>query len=143
VSEIIDLDDLVPQDKTVTFAGRRLTVPGDMPMEVFLKVQKVAQMAEAEEPPDDAEVQASSLMRDSLRQVLCWNVKGEGSGQIREEIDAQLDLLGPRAFMQMLTRIYQIEEPEAPEEQADRPTESAGTTSTNPPTTSEEGSSDS
>jgi hypothetical protein len=42
VSQIIDLDAILPRDKEVTLAGKAYRLPGDLPIELYLKIQRAS-----------------------------------------------------------------------------------------------------
>lgn len=108
MSTITDLDALVPSDKTVKFGGREYTVPGDMPLETYLRVQKVNQLQEANA---DQEVILNEMV-SAVRDLLCWNIPDHIT-DVPASVDAQIRRLGLGTVVNLLGTIYTDDEDDA------------------------------
>jgi hypothetical protein len=94
---IVDLDALVPTDKKVLLGGRQYVVPGDIPMEVFVKVNKAGMLEDADESA------AIEVMVDALTDL--FTVKSEGLPNyevLRDEVFGILRQRGVRTISRML-----------------------------------------
>lgn len=132
MSKIIDLDALVPEDKKVSLGGSTYTVPGDMPMPIFMKLQRAAQLEE-----DGAE-DVTGVLKDALFELFTVKMP-ESDTAAREKLDQTLSLLGIKTFLSLFSAIYgdldDVEEEEDPTSPPAAESEgAAGTTSTNPTT---------
>lgn len=104
-TSITDLDTLVPADKKVLLKGRTYVLPGDMPLEIYLRVNRASQM-------QDAGADAEELLRDmvaALVDLFCWTLPKD-DGESREHIKGVLMGLGLRTVTQLLGRIYPVDE---------------------------------
>ena len=104
-TRIIDLDALVPDPRQVKLGGVVYELPGDMPLEIFLRVNKAAQ-AEA----DDGEGAMVSMI-GALVDLFGW----ENAAVDKDAISSVINRRGVRAVMSMLQDIYSDPEPEREE----------------------------
>lgn len=119
--DIKDLDALVPSDKKVSLGGRIYVVPGDIPMEVFVRVNKAGMLE------DTDEAAAVEEMVGALTMLLSWNTVGKPhEDSTKEEVEAALRRLGIGTISKILRTIYS--EPEPTPEADDSPPVEAGTT---------------
>lgn len=108
---ITDLDALVPSDKKVLLGGRTYVVPGDIPMEVFVKVNKAGLLEEEDE------VAAIEVMVEALTDLFTARSEGLANyAATREEVFGVLRARGVRTISRMLQAVYS--EP-APKPQGD------------------------
>lgn len=123
---ITDLDALVPDDKKVALKGETYTVPGDMPLTIYLKVNRAA--SRQEDGADQGELLDS--MVDAVADLFVWNM-AEGTPE-REQRHAKvrdiLMRLGLRTVTQILGKVY----PNDDEEEAE--SEPIAADQTDPPT---------
>jgi hypothetical protein len=119
MSDIIDLDELVPADKYATLAGAKYRLPGDMPLVTFLKVSKIENLGE------DADPQEAMLeMVDALVELFAWNLPTHDT-EAREKLREQLMRLGLDTLVSLLGKLYSPKEAPADEvaaETVDPPT---------------------
>lgn len=126
---IIDLDALVPADKKVTLKGQVYTVPGDMPMTVFLKMQKAAALDGAEDITDE---QLADAMIDPLWELFTYQLAADAV-EARAKLRRDLETLGLGTYVKILPSIYGKDaEPDEDEEGPTQPSELDGTTNTSP-----------
>lgn len=94
-AEIIDLDALVPPDKHVKVNGKTYTLPGDLPVEMYLRIQQASKNLATETDQSIEEIRKSII---ALFQVRDPKVTAE-------------DLAGMGIEMQttLLTRVYTTE----------------------------------
>lgn len=103
--DIKDLDALVPSDKRVSLGGRVYTVPGDIPMEVFVRVNKAGLLE------DENEAGAVEEMVGALIDLFTWNSKGKPEETVnRKEIEAALRRMGVKTISRILRAVYSEEE---------------------------------
>lgn len=125
---IKDLDVLIPQDKQVTLKGSVYRLPGDLPMETYLKVNAAAGAQE------DGEAEADLMLRmvDALADLFVWNAPDAEKESRRAKVLADLRSLGVRTVTSLLSEIYGDDpEPEADSDTVDPPAPSEdGTPST-------------
>lgn len=118
---ITDLDALVPTDKRVTLGGRVYLIPGDIPMEVFVRINKAGLM----ESEDEAA--AIEEMVGALVDLFSWMTIGKpNEDAVREEANTALRRLGVGTISKLLNAIYS--EPTPPEGDDSNPPVEAGTT---------------
>lgn len=99
--DIKDLDALVPSDKKVSLGGRLYTVPGDIPMEVFVRVNKAGLLE------DEDEAAAIQEMVGALVDLFSWNAIGKPSeDDTRASVEKTLRRLGVGTISKMLHAIY-------------------------------------
>lgn len=98
--EIVDLDVLVPADKRVAFRGQTFTVPGDLPLVTYLKVNKIA----GEQEDGATEVQLLEGMVEALVEVFAWKLPEDD--EKREWLRVEIGKLGVDTITQMLGKIY-------------------------------------
>jgi hypothetical protein len=105
--DVVDLDEFVPSAKRVKFGGDIYEVPDDLPMELFLRINKAGQLED-----EGDETSAMKELADSLVKLLTWELPMESSGAIREKVEAEVGRRGVSTIMKMLRAIYR--QPDAP-----------------------------
>lgn len=105
MAEIIDLDAALPPDKKVRIGGKTYLLPGDIPVELFLKVQRAA--------GGDGSGDVVADLRDALLELF----------QARDRSMKSLPL-GMGQLMELIPRVYMGTGPDPP-----RPTRGATGTS--------------
>lgn len=109
---IKDLDALVPTDKRVQLDGVVYTLPGDLPLEIYLRVNKAGALE------DDDEQKALDEMIGAMVDLFSHSSKGKPTyDNVRDRVDAALRSRGIRFNTALLQNIYgEIEEPKASDE---------------------------
>jgi hypothetical protein len=132
MGNIIDLDDLVPEDKKVTFKGRTYVLPGDMPMATYLRISKIAQMQDANATQE--ELLDSTV--DALVELFMWNDR-DASADERRRLAETFKGMGVRTIMSLIGKVYPPEdgddEVDADAVTADPTPPASGTTTTSSP----------
>lgn len=96
-----DLDALVPTDREVKLGGVRYTVPGDLPLEIYIRVNKASALE------DDDEQGALDLMVDAMVDLFCWLYKDKPEEPgIREKVAGVLRSRGVRFNTRLLQNVY-------------------------------------
>lgn len=126
MSQIIDLDVLVPDDKTVKFGGTEYRVPGDMPLETYLRVQRTQTLQNA----DASETDILEAMVTLLCDLLAFYHPGDA--EVRKTLDKELRRRGVSKLIDLLSAIYPPEDDEVLDGEVvgEGPTEAAPTTPT-------------
>jgi hypothetical protein len=93
----VDLDALAPQPKWAKLDGKRYRVPGDMPLELFMRIQAFEQRAEKGE----AEVELLAELANELLELL----------QVYTPTMKKLPPIGVLTLMQTLGAIYSSSSP--------------------------------
>lgn len=120
---IMDLDDLVPPDKTVKFAGIDYVVPGDMPLVTYLKVNRV-QSLQAREGEKAGDVETALLdMVDAIAELLAWNATEADKPVIVEAVSSRLKKRGMAAIIGILGKVYPADDEDEAEGAGDEPIE--------------------
>lgn len=133
MSNIIDLDALVPDDKRVTLKGRTYTLPGDMPMATYLRVSAIAQMQDGGATQED--LLGSTV--DALVELFFWTDRNADEAD-KERLAVQFRGMGVRTVMAIISKVYPSDEDDGADVDADQvaadPTPPAsGTTTTTSP----------
>lgn len=111
--EIVDLDILVPADKRVSFRNQTFTVPGDLPLVTYLKVNKIA----GDQESGATEAQLLEGMVEALVEVFAWKLPEDDPK--REWLREEIGKLGVDTITQMLGKIYPAMESDDEEEVVD------------------------
>src|SRR5215208_1175187 len=101
---IKDLDVLAPEEIVAILGGTSYTLPGDMPMELYLRLQRASG-----EDVDEADV--TRLLRDGIFDLFVYKV-AEDDEEARQKLNKTLDSLGVRTFMRLFSEIYKEDEDE-------------------------------
>lgn len=96
-----DLDALVPTDKDVRLGGIRYTLPGDLPLEIYIRVNKASELEE------ESEQDALDHMVNAMVDLFAWlyQTKPE-EDRIREDVGKTLRSRGIRFNTTLLQNIY-------------------------------------
>lgn len=98
---ITDLDALVASPKKVSLGGRTYTVPGDIPMEVYVKVNKAEMLGNSDE------AESIEVMVDALTDLFTAVSEDlPNYEQLREDVNKVLRRSGVRVIFKMLNAIY-------------------------------------
>ncbi len=125
-TNITDLDALVPNDKQVRLGGVVYDLPGDLPMEIFLKLNRASEIEE-----DGDELKALEEMVSTLTDLFVWKQRGTTSEtEIRQNVHKILSNRGVKFVTQLLKNIYDDEPEVEVEEDAEGKSETPGTTTT-------------
>lgn len=130
MSNVIDLDTLVPVDKKVVFGQRTWEVPGDMPMELFVQLQMLTEQAD-EEDDSRSSREIFDEMIGIMMKLFTYKVP-ESDEEPRAFLDGKFRQLGVKTFMQLWRHIYGEEadkEPDPTEPTASPEQEDGATTS--------------
>lgn len=108
-----DLDALVPDEKKVVLGGQKYTLPGDLPLEVYVRVQKASALED-----DGDEQGALEQMVGALTDLFIENIKGQVvEAAAREHVQDTLRSRGIRFVTTLLRNIYGEEEEVTPDPQ--------------------------
>lgn len=100
-NDYVDLDALVPSDKDVKLGGTTYSLPGDLPLEVFIRVNKASELEE------DDESKALDEMVDAMGDLFAWKYKGKPEHEsVRQTAIAVLRSRGIRFNTSLLKEIY-------------------------------------
>lgn len=114
-----DLDALVPDDVSVKLGGTVYTLPGDMPLEIYVRVNKASELE------DDNEQAALDGVVNAMVDLFSWLYQGKPEeNRVREDVRRTLKGRGIRFNTSLLQNIYG-KDIEATEEAVD---EAAGPT---------------
>lgn len=144
-----DLDAFIPPDKTVTFRGRRYVLPGDLPMETYLKLALLGELQDTGGEIAEVLEHTITVLTDLFTDEIEGDVeKAEARVRLQgvwEEdpdtdepghfVGGEFRRLGLGTIMQLVQRIYPPPEQDESEVDADAapedpPTPEDGTTST-------------
>lgn len=132
MADIEDLDVLVPVAKQVRLGGQVYTLPADMPMEIFLRVNLAGRVKDADGEPDQMEQikQLTSCLVDLFTYELPPDADADAAKQVVHDV---LMARGVRYVFELLKNIYKMDEAESDEDptedQAQPVADSNGTTS--------------
>lgn len=101
MTEIIDLDVLVPADKKVVLAGQTYVIPGDLPMEVYLRVAAIQQA----HVDGKTETELMEDMVTALVSLFCWKIP-ESDEVGRNRLEQSVRNLGVTTLNKVLTKVY-------------------------------------
>lgn len=108
MAEVIDLDALVPAGKRIRLGGREYPIPGDMPLEVYLKI------AHASTKEHDNEHEALLELVDAVVSLLAWDSPEVSREAVRGEVEPAIRRLGIRTITNLMNVVYADDEkPEA------------------------------
>jgi hypothetical protein len=129
MAKAVDLDAFVSSNITVTLDGKEYTLPGDLPMEIYLRVNQASDME------DESESKALSLLVDTLVDLFTILAPEDRKPQIQSDVSSVLQRRGVMFSMQLMRHIYGADEEvaadEASEDSADpTPAQETGTTNT-------------
>ena len=95
-----DLDALVPPANYVKFAGHRLKLPGDLPLEIHLRVQQALS--------DTEDSRGAETLRDALLELLLWNE--DAGGAVATDIREALRPLSASTMITLINGAYRDDE---------------------------------
>jgi hypothetical protein len=110
-----DLDALVPDDLEVKLGGVRYTIPGDLPLEIYIRINKASDMEV------DDEESALSAVNKAMVDLFAWLYQGKPEeARIREDVTKVLSSRGLRWNTRLIQSIYgkDIDETETVVEEA-------------------------
>lgn len=113
MSEVTDLDIIVPDPKTVRFGGNEYSVPKDMPMEIFLRMNKAGQIKDEDGEPDQvAQIEAlGEVIADLFTfEIEELNPQDERIPSIRESVKRTLMKRGTRYGFSLMRQIYKADD---------------------------------
>lgn len=114
-----DLDALVPEDVNVKLGGVQYTLPGDLPLEIYVRVNKASELEQEDE--EGAVDQVVSAMVD----LFAWMYQDKPEEtRIRADVKKVLRSRGIRFNTGLLQNIYKQDIQDA-EDEAEKPTNSA------------------
>jgi hypothetical protein len=122
----VDLDALVAATKRVKLGGKVYDVPGDIPMDVYIKVNLAGQ-----KEIDGAEEDALKLLIDALVDLVSWNAPDAYRQNVRDEVGEAVRRFGVGAITSAIRVIYKdTDVPGGEPEGEPDPTPAPGTTTT-------------
>ncbi len=96
-----DLDALVPDDLAVKLGGVTYTLPGDLPLEIYIRINK------ASDQEDEDEQAALDGVVSAMVDLFSWLYQGKPEeARIREEVGKTLKSRGVRFNTTLLQNIY-------------------------------------
>lgn len=96
-----DLDALVPTDKEVKLGGVKYTLPGDLPLEVYVRVNKAASLE------GESEQEALDQMVEAMVDLFSWLYRDKPEAtRIRKEVKDTLKSRGIRFNTSLIKHIY-------------------------------------
>lgn len=125
---IVDLDALVPADKRIAFRGKTFTVPGDLPLVTYLKLNRMA----GEQEDGVTESALLDNMIEALVQLFAWKLPEDHPDRLW--LDGEFRGLGLETVTNMIATIYpadtEPEEDPVPVDDPDPPQAPDGETTT-------------
>lgn len=127
MSNVTDLDILVPEAKTVKLGGTEYVLPGDLPMEIFLRLN-----AASEDQEGNDNSQAVIRLLDAIGDLFAWDAPEDLKAERAEKIKGIFKGHGVKFLMEAIQNIYKPEDDdEGAADPEASPTEAAtGTPST-------------
>ena len=111
-----DLDALVPTDKQVLLGGKMYKLPGDIPLEIFVRVNKAGTLE------DEDEAAAMDELIGALTDLFSIMARGGTDyEEMRQNIEATLRIRGIKFLTTLLQEIY-----DEPTEEEDQPQDAEG-----------------
>lgn len=102
----VDLDALVPSDKEVRLGGQTYTLPGDLPLEIFVKVNRASELEEEDEAG------AMNAMLDAMSDLFAWKYKGKPEHDgVKQKAHEILTGRGIRFNSRLLEAVYREDTP--------------------------------
>lgn len=99
-----DLDALVPDELRVRLGGIDYILPGDLPLEVYLRVNKAGEL---EDQDEEAAIRG---VLNAMVDLFSWNYQGkEEYDRIRSEVSGILGQRGVRFNTTLLNNLYSEE----------------------------------
>lgn len=135
MSNVKDLDVLVPENKRARLGGVEYELPGDLPLEIYLRINNAASKE------DENEANAIVALLAAVTDLFAWGVEGDAADAIKKAVDAALRGRGVPFVMEIIRAIYGEDAEEVVEEEDPTPAKPDGTPSTSPPATTEESAS--
>lgn len=114
-----DLDALVPEDVQVKLGGVQYTLPGDLPLEIYVRVNKASELE-----ADDEEAAVDQVV-SAMVDLFAWLYQSKPEeSRIREEVRKTLRGRGIRFNTRLLQNIYgaSVEQAEVAVEETSGPT---------------------
>lgn len=127
-TEVTDLDIFVPENKNVKLGGVQYVLPGDLPMEVFLRLNAAGTAPDGEEADGAKTLEA---LLGVMGDLYAWVAPEDQKPSIKAKVESVLRGRGVKFLMDMVSNVYK-EDDVAPVEDDTPPTPApeAGTTST-------------
>lgn len=132
MGEVIDLDALVPEPRKATLGGKEYKLPGDVPMEIFLRQNNAGQT-----DADGVETTEAIYMERMVQigaDLFAWEYPDEVKDAIRTEVSKHLRARGVRFILQLTRAIYQDQD-----EKAQSMADAAAAEESGPPQPGEDG----
>ena len=128
MSKVKDLDALVQGNKMVKLAGTEYTLPGDVPLETYLRLNVAMELEE------ESQAKAVEELVDTLGDLFSLLYPDPDKARIKGQVEAALRSRGVAFLMTLVQNIYGAEVADSPEEgdggSEEVPTEAAGTPNT-------------
>jgi|SRR6185312_6118341 len=121
MSEVIDLDVVVPELKKVRLGGKTYKVPGDMPMEIFLRLNRAENIKDEDGSPDNV-AQLEALI-EVITDLLVWELDDDDTDTepTRQRVADVVKSRGIRFTFELMRSIYKPEDDAAEKAAADAP----------------------
>lgn len=104
-----DLDALVPEDLDAKLGGVTYTLPGDLPLEIYLRMNKAGELE------DDDEKGALDIVVDAMCALFSWRYQGKPEENVvKAEVEKTLRSRGVKFNLTLLKELYGDIEEDAP-----------------------------
>lgn len=96
-----DLDALVPTDTIVKLGGVKYDLPGDLPLEIYIRINKASDLEK------DDEQAALDVMVDAMVDLFTWLYRDKPEAdRIRKDVSSVLRSRGVRFNTRLIQNIY-------------------------------------
>lgn len=114
-----DLDALVPEEVTARLGGKDYTLPGDLPLDIYLRINNAGALE------DDDEQAALDGVVNAMVDLFSYNYQTKPEYEaIRQQVDGVLRKRGVRFNTRLLQAIYgEDKEPETDGQVPENPTQ--------------------
>lgn len=106
MSRVTDLDVVVPEDRPVRLGGEEYMVPGDIPLEIFLRLNNVG----GDEENEVSESDAAEGMIVVLGDLFAWCAPEVAQPAIREKVVKVIRGRGVKFMLGIVEAIYKEDE---------------------------------
>lgn len=104
MGEVKDLDALVPEPKRAKLGGVEYNLPGDLPMEIFLRINK------AGEHESESEAEALEMVISAMSDLFAWETPDSEKDTVRNRVSTVLKGRGVEFCLKLTQAIYAREE---------------------------------
>lgn len=109
---VTDLDELLPDDKIVRLAGREWKLPGDLPMETFLRLGRLEQESEKDDADEENLLQRMVVILVDLFTMELEDGKPEDLASGKAQLSKVFGRLGVNTLPKVMRELYGVEDTE-------------------------------